>query len=229
MPRHSPADWTSTLSVEGLCRIPKNQGVANVEKTTPDVQVVREDDPRCAELEATGYRVVGESWGARLRLSEPPDLSVLQGAVVRAEAAGIVVRELGRDFSDELFSLEYQNHADYPFTPATAQKLRNADTISRLWDEYRIFGALDGDLLVAATVISQAADRGETQFTSVLSAYRGKGLGKAVKAASILALAEGGIRLFGTGGAAVNEASLGANRTLGYTIEERWRSYQRDI
>jgi hypothetical protein len=81
---------------------------------------------------------------------------------------------------------------------------------------------------VAATVISQTADRGETQFTSVLSAYRGKGLGKAVKAASILALAEDGVRLFGTGGAAVNEASLGANRALGYTIEERWRSYQRE-
>jgi GNAT superfamily N-acetyltransferase len=217
----------SINAVEGLLRVLENQVVAKAKKTTPDVQVVRDDDPLCAELEATGYRVVGESWGARLRLSEPPDLSVMQGAVVRAEAAGIAVRELGSDFSEELFSLEYQNHADYPFTPATAQELRDADTIRGLWDENRIFGALDGALLVAATVISQTADRGETQFTSVLSAYRGKGLGKAVKAASILALAEDGVRLFGTGGAAVNEASLGANRALGYAIEERWRSYHR--
>jgi GNAT superfamily N-acetyltransferase len=219
----------SVNAVEGLCRVLKNQDVAKAASTTPDVQVVREDDPRCAELEAAGYRVVGESWGARLRLSEPPDLSVMREAVARAQALGIAVRELSPDFSDELFSLEYQNHADYPFTPATAQKLRDADAIRGLWDGYRIFGALDGALLVAATVISQATDRGETQFTSVLSAYRGKGLGKAVKAASILALAEDGVRLFGTGGAAVNEASLGANRTLGYTIEERWRSYQRKI
>jgi GNAT superfamily N-acetyltransferase len=202
--------------------------VSEAEKTPPNVQVVREDDPRCAELEAAGYRVVGESWGARLRLSDPPELSVIEDAVVRAEAAGIAVRELCAEFSDELFSLEYQNHADYPFTPATAPKPRDADAIRGLWDGNRIFGALDGDLLVAATVISQTADRGETQFTSVLSAYRGKGLGKAVKAASILALAEDGVRLFGTGGAAVNEASLGANRALGYTIEERWRSYQRE-
>jgi GNAT superfamily N-acetyltransferase len=86
-----------------------------------------------------------------------------------------------------------------------------------------------GAQLVAATVIGQKADRGETQFTSVLSAYRGRGIGKAVKAASILALAEDGLRLFSTGGAGVNEASLGANRALGYTIEERWRSYERDI
>jgi GNAT superfamily N-acetyltransferase len=219
----------SVNAVEDLCRIPKNQDVDKAEKTTRDVQVVRDDDPRCAELEAAGYRVVGESWGARLRLSEPPELSVMRDAVVRAEAVGIALRELGPDFSDDLFSLEYQNNADYPLTPATTQKLRDADAIRGLWDKYRIFGALDGAQLVAATVIGQKADRGETQFTSVLSAYRGRGIGKAVKAASILALAEDGLRLFSTGGAGVNEASMGANRALGYTIEERWRSYERDI
>jgi GNAT superfamily N-acetyltransferase len=219
----------SVNAVEGLCRVLKNQDVAKAAKTTPDVQVVREDDPRCAELEAAGYRVVSESWGARLRLSEPPDLSASRDAVARAEANRVTVRELGADFSEALFALESQNHGDYPFTPATAHQLKDADAIRGLWiDGMRIFGALDGPQLVAATVISQTADRGETQFTSVLSAYRGKGLGKAVKAASILALAEDGVRLFGTGGAAVNEASLGANRALGYTIEERWRSYQRE-
>jgi GNAT superfamily N-acetyltransferase len=203
--------------------------VAKAEKMTPDLRVVREDDPRCAEFEAAGYRVVGESWGARLRLSEPPDLSVSRDAVARAEATGVAVRELDADFSEALFSLEAQNHVDYPFTPATAHQLRDAGAIRGLWtDGMRIFGALDGSQLVAATVISQTADRGETQFTSVLRAYRGKGIGKAVKAASILALAEDGVRQFGTGGAAVNEASLGANRALGYAIEDRWRSYQRE-
>lgn len=29
----------------------------------PDVTVVRSDDPRCRDLEALGYRLVGESWG----------------------------------------------------------------------------------------------------------------------------------------------------------------------
>ncbi|WP_143466001.1 hypothetical protein [Kribbella sp. ALI-6-A] len=32
-------------------------------------------------------------------------------------------------------------------------------------------------------------------------------------------------RVFGTGGAAVNDASLGANLALGYVVDERWRSY----
>ncbi|WP_132213397.1 hypothetical protein [Kribbella steppae] len=28
----------------------------------PDYEIVRADDPRCAELEAAGYEIVGESW-----------------------------------------------------------------------------------------------------------------------------------------------------------------------
>jgi hypothetical protein len=46
-----------------------------------------------------------------------------------------------------------------------------------------------------------------------------------VKAASILALVDDGVTTFGTGDAAANEASLQANRALGYAIEEQWRSY----
>jgi GNAT superfamily N-acetyltransferase len=194
---------------------------------SPDVQIVRDDDPRCAVLEAAGYRVVGESWAARLRLSDPPDLSVLQAAIRRGEAAGVVLQELGAEFSDALFSLESENNRDYPFTPATAREIGGIEGIRALWaNRLRVFGALDGDLLVAATVIDPKSDRGETGFTSVLRAYRGMGVGQAVKAASILALVEDGVRVFGTGGAAVNESSLGANRALGYIIEERWRSYE---
>jgi GNAT superfamily N-acetyltransferase len=77
-------------------------------------------------------------------------------------------------------------------------------------------------------VIGRTVRHGETEFTSVLSDYRGRGIGQAVKAASILALASEGVTTFGTGGAGLNEASLRANRALGYVVEERWRSYQRD-
>ena len=51
------------MQLRALYRILKNQDVAKAEERTPDVQVVREDDPRCAEVKAAGYRVVG-GWGA---------------------------------------------------------------------------------------------------------------------------------------------------------------------
>ena len=95
-----------------------------------------------------------------------------------------------------------------------------------LWaDGGRVFGALDGTRLVGATVMRNRLDLTETAFTSVLSEYRGRGVGQAIKAAGVLAFLEAGTTVFGTGGAGQNDASLGANRALGYVIEERWRSY----
>jgi len=44
----------------------------------------------------------------------------------------------------------------------------------------------------------------------------------AVKAASVLALAADGVRVFGTGGAGSNAASLGMNQAVGYRVTERW-------
>jgi GNAT superfamily N-acetyltransferase len=187
------------------------------------IEIVRDDDPRIASLEAARYRVVGESWAARLR---NPDREQLSSAVLRASAAGLVVGELDPSYAEAMFELESANEKDYPYTPATHHVVGDQARIEALWtDGARIFGAFDGSLLVAATVITAMPDRAETMFTSVLRDYRGRGIGQAVKAASILAFLAEGFEVFGTGGAGVNEASLGANRALGYVLEERWRSY----
>jgi GNAT superfamily N-acetyltransferase len=188
-----------------------------------DVEIVRDDDPRIASLEAAGHRVVSESWAARLR---NPDRELLESAVLRASTAGLVVRELDSSYAEALFVLEKANEKDYPDTPASHRAVGDLGRIEALWAEgCRVFGAFDGSLLVAATVVSVLPDRAETRFTSVLADYRGRGIGQAVKAASILALLSEGVTVFGTGGAGVNEASLGANRALGYVLEERWRTY----
>ena len=187
-------------------------------------EVVRADDPRCAVLEAAGYTVVGESWGARLHDPDPVKLE----QVVR-RAIGVDVRELGPSYAAALHALEMANEADYPYTPATERTVGTLETIRKLWTTGRVFGALEEDRLVAATTISLVGAgeerRAETGFTSVLAGYRRRGIGQAVKALSILTLYAEGVRVFGTGGAALNEASLGANRALGYAVEERWRSY----
>lgn len=51
---------------------------------------------------------------------------------------------------------------------------------------------------------------------------RGLGLGSAVKAASVVALAAEGHCYFCTGGSADNAASLAANRSVGYVVDEEW-------
>jgi GNAT superfamily N-acetyltransferase len=62
----------------------------------------------------------------------------------------------------------------------------------------------------------------ETDFTVVARGWRGRGLGSAVKAASVLALLADGHRRFRTGGATENGASVAAAHSLGYIVDERW-------
>lgn len=194
-----------------------------------DIQIVRAEDPRVADLEAAGYRLVGESWGARLRLPEAPDLTRLEQSVDRAEASGITIQELSAEYADALYGLELANNADYPFTPATFQEPPERESIRGLWDSgKRIFGALDGGVLVAVVVGQVVEGTGDNDFASVLSTHRGRGIGAAVAAASIVAFAKEGVRVFAAGGAAVNASSLGLVRSMGFQVEEQWRSYERD-
>ncbi|GAA3132418.1 GNAT superfamily N-acetyltransferase [Kribbella aluminosa] len=185
-------------------------------------EIVQDSDPRCAELEAAGYRVVAESWAVRLF---DPDRELLESAVRRATVGGLSVRELGPESASALHTLESTNQPDYPDTPATHHHVGELEDVRALWPEHRVFGALDGSRLVGATVIREHKGFGDTAFTSVLAPYRRRGVGQAVKAASILAFLDIGITRFSTGGAATNQASLQANQSLGYVLTEHWRTY----
>ena len=191
------------------------------------VEIVRETDPRCTELEASGYTLVGQSWGARLRLDEKLDLSSFNEAVHGLSTTGIEIHELGVEFAAELLALELINNADYPYTPATFHAIPTLESIRALWNAAnKVFGAFDDEKLVGAISTSRASEIVELDFASVLSNYRGKGIGKAMVAAAIVDWAGQGVAVFATGGAAVNAASLGTVQSLGFSIEERWRSYQ---
>ncbi|MDY7528353.1 MULTISPECIES: GNAT family N-acetyltransferase [unclassified Cryobacterium] len=190
-----------------------------------DIHVVQVNDPRLKRLTEAGYVVVGESWGARLRLSDPPNLTVLNAAVIAATDQGFLIEELDDSWAPQVTALEALNHADYPFTPATSVPHRDECDVLELWKSgCRLFGAITDGQLVAVSAISLTATRAETEFTSVHRSYRRKGLAVAVKAASVTALAHDGVRIFGTGGAQVNTGSIRMNEHLGYAIEERWLS-----
>ncbi|WIB68909.1 hypothetical protein DEI93_07735 [Curtobacterium sp. MCBD17_035] len=69
----------------------------------------------------------------------------------------------------------------------------------------------------------------ETHFTVVHRAWRGRGLGIAVKAASVLTLAAEGVTRFRTGGSVDNVAILRANDALGYVRDEEWVTLAQNV
>ncbi len=203
-----------------------------------ETHVLQDDDPDLPGLLRAGFVVVGESWGARLRLASGRDAAGearLTAAARGAEAAGVCLLELDPSTADaiDVVALEQQTAPDYPYTPATAHHAPDLDEV-RDWPRrgVRAFGARTTDgRLVAISVGRESYEHGERlgdhDFVSVARDSRGQGIAKGVVAAWILALLADGVRTFATGGAAQNSGSLGMVRALGFTVEERWLSLQR--
>jgi GNAT superfamily N-acetyltransferase len=180
--------------------------------------VLPAQSPRRAELEAQGWTVAARSFGAQLD-SDHIDRQRLSELVA---AAGESVRELGATDVDAVLELDAATIEDYPGSVATRHEPldRRGATPSA---SRRAFGAFvrDSDL-VSMTFVDIDGPDAETAVTVVHRAWRGRGLGVAVKAASVLALAEDGVRRFRTGGSAENTAILRANDALGYVCDEEW-------
>lgn len=62
----------------------------------------------------------------------------------------------------------------------------------------------------------------EVDFAVVAARWRGRRLGTALKAASVLTLLEDGAGSIRTGGSADNTASMRGNLAIGFVIDEQW-------
>ncbi|WP_267420302.1 MULTISPECIES: acetyltransferase [unclassified Curtobacterium] len=178
------------------------------------------DAPERWELEAQGWTVVARSFGAQLD-AHAVDQPRLQGLVARTADVGSV-RELSHADVDAVLALDALTIGDYPGSIATQHtpldRQRATPSESR-----RAFGVflLSGEL-VAMTFVDVDGSDAETDFTVVHPAWRGRGLGVAAKAASVLALLADGVTRFRTGGSADNAAILAANDVVGYVRDEEW-------
>lgn len=193
-----------------------------------EIEIVNALDPRSLELEAAGYILVGQSWGAHLRLNNAIDLSLYAGKISGLERLGYRVQSLELDFAEQVLDLEITNNADYPYTPATAHAMPTFESTNNLWSPGgKVFGAFKDGVLIGVVAATQAEGEVQIDFGSVRKEHRGLGVGSAVLSLAISTYANLGERLFSTGGAAVNEASHATVRSLGFVVDEQWRSYQR--
>jgi GNAT superfamily N-acetyltransferase len=184
------------------------------------MKVLPADAQERSELEAQGWTVVARSFGAQLD-GHDVDQPRLQGLVARVADVGSV-RELSHADVDAVLALDALTIGDYPGSIATQHtpldRQRATPSESR-----RSFGVvLESGELVAMTFVDVDGSAAETDFTVVHPAWRGRGLGVAAKAASVLALLDDGVTRFRTGGSADNAAILAANDVVGYVRDEEW-------
>ena len=85
-----------------------------------------------------------------------------------------------------VFETEFANANDYPQTAATRHEMPTHENLAGMMHAgVRFWGVFLEGRLVAVTSLERKGQRWNTKFTSVLAEYRGRGLGAAVKAASI--------------------------------------------
>ncbi|RFA20588.1 GNAT family N-acetyltransferase [Subtercola boreus] len=188
-------------------------------------RVVRADPAVRVELEAAGWAVIAGSWGAGLAIGG--DSEGRLAALMRRVERLVTVRELRSSDVAAILDLDAVTAGDYPGDVATAHdRLNSAQAtptiVHRGWGAFRPEGQL-----VGMTYVDVGEKAVETDFTVVQQEMRGRGLGTAVKAASVLALVEEGYVWFRTGGSLDNPASIAANRALGYVLDEEWLTFAR--
>ena len=190
--------------------------------------IINSLDPKCSVLESEGYVVVAESWGAHLMFQETSDLAVYHQKIESLGLRGFDLIELTQDSAYQVLELELKTNADYPYTPATAHELPTKESTLALWKSGTwIFGAFRESELVGVIAATQKQDEVNLDFGSVRSDQRGLGVGSGIASKAIVSLHKRGIRNFSTGGAASNAASLATVASLGFHVDEIWRSYLR--
>ncbi|HLR27836.1 MAG TPA: acetyltransferase [Ruania sp.] len=188
--------------------------------TERDYAVIRADDPRRDEFEVKGWEVSARSWAGQLTTSTM-DTAYLRVLADRGREYG-ELRLVGPDDIAAVLALDRATLEDYPGGIATRHEPltpeRAVSTASRRG--FGVFNTSGGAL--AVTYVETAGRHAETEFTVVARDYRGQGLGRAVKAGSILALGDDGVTTFRTGGSVENAASLAVNQDIGYVLDEHW-------
>ena len=182
-------------------------------------------DPRRAVLEEDGWSIAARSFGAQLDAVRV-DRRRLQQLVTEAEGASSL-RELTAADIDAVLVLDAATTDDYPGSAATRHEPLDLSRVT-LSASRRAFGVfMPAGELVAMTFIDVKGVAAETDFTVVRRDQRGRGLGVAVKACSILSLLSDGVDRFRTGGSADNAAILRANDAVGYVRDEEWVTLER--
>ncbi len=203
--------------------------------STAEPRILPADHPDVAALTAEGWTVAHESWAAR---AEATDLARSRWE----EAADVVtvlgaVRPLTAADAEAVLALDAATAGDYPGGVATVHAPLTAESAvpGPTRHGFGLFSAR-GEL-TAMTWVDVEGPAAEVDFTVVRADLRGAGLGSALKAAAMLALAFPGdpddgrsprrgdapaVTAFRTGGSAENAAILRANERLGFVVDERW-------
>ena len=165
------------------------------------------------------------------RTVDVTDLAPLRGA---AEAAGLRLAPFAdlRDRVRAIYESDLETTLDIPMDePVTNMPFD--EWTAAYWENPLLsldasFAVLDGERVAALTVLRVAGDRGMTDMTGTLRAYRRRGLARLAKLASLDAAARLGVTRVITDNDRTNTPMLALNRRLGFSPHSAVLSWTRE-
>lgn len=197
---------------------------------------VRDESPARRFAESRGFR---HTRTERLSRVDPREVDVSGLAALERAKAGEGVRLVSladlRERPRDVFELDAATSRDVPHDEPI-DDLRYDEWLASFWRHPDVsfegsFFALDGDRPVALTLLRADPAQGKAlhDMTGTLPAYRGRGLARLVKLATISWAAANGITTLMTENDETNRPMLALNESLGYRPFASELLYVRDL
>lgn len=193
--------------------------------TLLDVEISDRSDDGVRFAQQRGFTITQHFVANELDVATA-DHALLQAAIDRVTDTGIrlfTFADVQRqpDARDRLYELNRRLAPDLPGNDDSFPSLEEYvhEIIEADWFRAESqFIAADGDRWIGLVGVGfgPEPDMMQHHFSAVDRAYRGRGIGQALKAQSILLARQRGVRLIITGNDATNTAILEVNRKLGY-------------
>lgn len=171
-------------------------------------------------MEEEGWVIAGRSWAAQLDSSRVSQAAI--SALLHHDVPGGELRDVRDADVAAVLALDAATCADYPGGIAT-RHVPLTETTAKPSPTRGAFGMFTSTgCALGVTYLDRDGTTAETDFTVVSSDWRGRGIGRALKAAAVLTLVDDGVCLFRTGGAMENAPIIAINDALGYVRDEEW-------
>lgn len=200
----------------------RSQGALRLESTIDD-----KDEAALAAVERLGLTTEGHVLRSEVDLTDWAPSAEAWATVTRAEANGIrfvTLAELGtteanlRQFHQYCASMEEDVPGRSPHLLPFEQWRAKKET-DPTWDPSAILIALDGEAWAGISHMEPQPDESwYTYLTAVSRSHRGRGLGTAIKVASIKLAKERSVPSLYTYNHAVNKPMLAINAQMGYQV-----------
>ena len=171
--------------------------VARINENDSKIIVLTADNPKCKELENSGYEVISDVRNSTLQLSHMSDVEILNESYLKALYKMYQIVIIGSEYAQKIVDLHVAS-SDYPnYSKESGQDFPDLSGLSDLWDaDTTLYGAFFHSEMVGYLRVQNLASGVEIRTCNIDRKHRAHGLASALVSYAILSKQNKGVRNF---------------------------------